>query len=77
VCYGKKDFEGTEERELEQAETHLKKAEADLKAARAAEEGAEHEIDEALQEIKEAAAHHDHEIHFTVDGEPDETKGGR
>lgn len=70
----KKDFEGTEKQELEQAETHLKKAEADLKMARAAEEGAEHEIDEALQELKEAEAHHHHEIHFTLDAEPEETE---
>jgi hypothetical protein len=76
----KKDFEGVEERELEQAEAHLKKAETDLRKARAAEavaehaeEAAEHKVDEALQEIKEAR-HHDHEIHFTVDGEPEETK---
>ncbi|MGA2402416.1 MAG: hypothetical protein ABSG91_12050 [Syntrophobacteraceae bacterium] len=69
----KKEFEGKESRELEQAEALLKKAESDLEKARTAEEAAEHEIDEALQEIKEAEAHHDHEIHFTVDGEPDET----
>lgn len=68
-----KDFEGTEERELEQAEADLKKAETDLKEARAAEEAAEHEVEEALQEIKEVSHHH-HEIHFTVDGEPEETE---
>lgn len=69
-----KDFEWTEERELEQAEAHLKKAETDLREARASEEAAEHEVDEALQEVEEAEAQHHHEIHFTVDGEPDETK---
>jgi len=68
-----KDFEGTEERELEQAEADLKKAKTDLKEARAAEEAAEHEVEEALQEIKEVSHHH-HEIHFTVDGEPEETE---
>ncbi len=59
--------------EIEQAEAHLKKAEADLEASRAAEHDAEHEVEEALQEIKEAL-HQQHEIHFTVDGEPEETK---
>ncbi len=62
-----------EEKDIEQAEAHLRKAETDLKAAEAAEEAAEHEIKEALQELKEAEDHH-HEIHFTVDGEPCETK---
>ncbi len=60
--------------DFEQADAHLKKAEADLNAARIAEEAAKHEVEEALQEIKEAEAHHHHEIHFTVDGEPEETE---
>jgi hypothetical protein len=69
-----KGIEKVEERELEQAEAHLKKADVDLKEARAAEEAAANEVDKALQEIKEAEAHHHHEIHFTVDGEPEETE---
>lgn len=70
-----KDFEGTDERELEKAEAHLKKAETDLRAAEAAEEVAEHEIKEALEEIKEVEAHHHHETHFELDGEREETEG--
>jgi hypothetical protein len=69
-----KEFDGKEAQELEQAEARLKKAEADLESARAAEQSAEHEIDEALQVIGDAEAHHHHEIHFTVDGEPEETE---
>lgn len=68
------DFDKMEKQELEEAENHLKKAEADLNAARKAEEAAGHEIDEALREIKEVESHQHHEIHFTVDGEPEETE---
>lgn len=66
-----RDFEQAQ-KDIDQAEDHLKKAEVDLETAKAAEEAAEHEIEEALQEMKEAAHHH--EIHFTVDGEPEETE---
>ena len=67
-----KNPEETEKRELEQAEADLKKVKTDLKEGRT--EAAEHEVDEALQKIEAAEGHHHHEIHFTVDGEPEETK---
>ena len=52
----------------------IEKAEVALKEVRAAEEAVENEVEKALQEIKEAEIHHHHEIHFTVDGEPEETE---
>jgi hypothetical protein len=68
-----KQFDRAEERELEQAEGHLREAEADLQAAGIAEETAEHEIEKATREVEEALHRH-REIHFTVDGEPEETE---
>jgi hypothetical protein len=59
--------------ELAAAEAHLHRAEADLKAAHGEEEKAEHEIGEAVREIEEAA-HHPDVIHFTLDGEAQETR---
>ena len=74
------EFEKTEDKKIEEAKAHLEKAKADLKAAKAAEEkarreeeNAEHEIEEALQEMEEVAEHH-HKIHFTLDGESEETE---
>lgn len=60
-------------RELETAEAHLRQAEADLESARQVEQAAEREIGVAAEEIRAAEEHH-REIHFTVDGEPCETK---
>ncbi|HKC63266.1 MAG TPA: hypothetical protein VKB86_06490, partial [Pyrinomonadaceae bacterium] len=62
-----------ENKELREAEADLKRAEADLKIAHEAEKVAEEEIEAAIEEIHEAEAHHQHEIHFEVDGEPYET----
>ncbi len=67
------ELERAEDRELRQAEADLRHAEADLEAARAAGSAAEHEVEEALHEVEEALHHH-REIHFTVDGEPEETE---
>lgn len=68
-----REFERAEDRELRHAEADLRQAEADLDAARAAEGAAEREVEEALHEVEEALHHH-REIHFTVDGEPEETE---
>ena len=59
--------------ELAAAEAHLRRAEAGLAAAHGVEEKAEHEVEEAVREIEEAA-HHQHVIHFSLDGEEQETR---
>ena len=59
--------------ELAGAEAHLGRAQADLAASQGAEQKAEHEIEEAVREIEDAT-HHPHVIHFTLDGEEQETR---
>ena len=62
-----------EEGRLEEAEAHLTQAEAQLERARAEEEAAEREVGDALREV-DTAAHRHREIHFVVNGEPEETE---
>lgn len=61
-----------ENQELRQAVEHLHVAEAELHKAEAQEAAAIHQIEVATEEIERAE--HIRVIHFTVDGEPSETR---
>jgi hypothetical protein len=69
-----------ENNELQKAAQHVKEAEAEIEAAIARHgqgsaevKAAERNLEKALAELKEAERPH-HKIHFTLDGEPEETE---
>lgn len=64
-------MESHTENDIEQAEAHLKEASAEVKEAVRELEHAEHDLEKAEAELKDAKHHR--VIHFSVDGEPEET----